>query len=291
MIQSQFSDLRSEYQRKICAGILGHRPGSTIYSNADNSNPTSVDLAARVALKMGHPVTLNPPSGQGAGASFTSYTMQFLEAAFTRLGHIRPGSWTFSTSQQRSGISGFEQYEHIAELVSVLEEHKNLKAALGGDYVITPDITVSRQPLNDAQINAGADPPLVEADENIAKYTPLRSANRSTARKILHASISCKWTIRSDRAQNSRTEALNLLRNRKGKTPHISVVMFEPLPARIASIAMGTGDIDCTYHGALHELLEAAKEGGHHDALDLLKTLVDGRRLRDISDLPFDLAL
>lgn len=31
-----------------------------------------------------------------------------------------------------------------------------------------------------------------------------------------HASISAKFTMRSDRAQNSRTEALNLIRNRKG---------------------------------------------------------------------------
>ena len=76
---------------------------------------------------------------------------------------------------------------------------------------------------------------------------------------MLHASISCKWTIRSDRSQNSRTEALNLIRNRKGRVPHIAVVLFEPLPSRIASIAMGTGDIDCTYHGALYERLSGGR--------------------------------
>ena len=41
---------------------------------------------------------------------------------------------------------------------------------------------------------------------------------------ILHASVSAKYTMRSDRAQNSRTEALNLIRNRKGHLPHIVVV-------------------------------------------------------------------
>jgi hypothetical protein len=54
--------------------------------------------------------------------------------------------------------------------------------------------------------------------------------------------LSSKWTIRLDRSQNSRTEALNLIRNRKCPLPHI-VVVTEPLPSRIASIAMGTGDI------------------------------------------------
>ena len=59
--------------------------------------------------------------------------------------------------------------------------------------------------------------------------------------------------MRSDRAQNSRTEALNLIRNRKGNLPHIVVVTGEPMPARIASLALGTGDIDCVYEkGAVY---------------------------------------
>ncbi|MBO9364254.1 MAG: restriction endonuclease, partial [Roseiflexus sp.] len=64
---------------------------------------------------------------------------------------------------------------------------------------------------------------------------------------MLHASISRKWTIRSDRSQNIRTEAMNLIRNRKGHTPHIVAVTAEPLPTRIASLALGTGDLDCVY--------------------------------------------
>jgi hypothetical protein len=107
----------------------------------------------------------------------------------------------------------------------------------------------------------------------------------------LHASISCKWTIRSDRSQNARTEGLNLIRNRKGHTPHIAVITGEPMPTRIASLAMGTGDIDCVYHFALHELVEAVKEVSSEAAIETLDMLIDGRRLRDIADLPFDLAI
>src|SRR5574341_777118 len=104
-------------------------------------------------------------------------------------------------------------------------------------------------------------------------------------------SISCKWTIRSDRSQNARTEGLNLIRNRKGHTPHIAVITGEPMPTRIASLAMGTGDIDCVYHFALHELVEAVRESNNEAALETLEMLIDGRRLRDIADLPFDLAI
>lgn len=120
------------------------------------------------------------------------------------------------------------------------------------------------------------------------RYTPLRE--RVNKISILHASISCKWTIRSDRAQNTRTEALNLIRNRKGKVPFVAAVTFEPMPTRIASIALGTGDLDCTYHGCLQELLEAVEEIRNQGQKDMLHTLVDGRRLRDISDLALDLA-
>ncbi len=106
---------------------------------------------------------------------------------------------------------------------------------------------------------------------------------------ILHASISCKWTLRSDRAQNARSEGLNLVRNRKGRLPHIVVITGEPTPNRIASIALGTGDIDQVYHFALYELLDTVKELGMNDAEDSINTMIQGKRLRDISDLPLDL--
>ena len=107
----------------------------------------------------------------------------------------------------------------------------------------------------------------------------------------MHAVISCKWTLRSDRAQNARSEALNIIRNRKGRTPHIVVVTGEPTPSRLASLALGTGDIDTIYHFALYELISAINNSGNSEAQNILETLISGERLRDISDLPFDMAI
>jgi hypothetical protein len=132
---------------------------------------------------------------------------------------------------------------------------------------------------------------LFDKNETVASLSPFREANQKRLHPILHASISCKWTIRSDRSQNTRTEALNLIRNRKGNLPHIVAVTAEPLPTRIAALALGTGDLDCVYHFALPELLQAIKTIDNEDQLDILTSMVDGRRLRDISDLPFDLAV
>jgi hypothetical protein len=81
------------------------------------------------------------------------------------------------------------------------------------------------------------------------------------------------------------------MRNRKGHLPHIVVVTSEPLPSRLASIALGTGDIDMIYHFALPELIESVHEIDSPDSLEMMRIMLEGKRLRDISDLPLDLAV
>lgn len=82
-----------------------------------------------------------------------------------------------------------------------------------------------------------------------------------------------------------------MIRIRKGHLPHIVVVTAAPMPGRLASLALGTGDIDCMYHFALYELIRAVQEVGSEDAVEMLETLVQGKRLKDISDLPLDLVV
>ena len=156
---------------------------------------------------------------------------------------------------------------------------------MGNDYMVAPDVVVYRETEPDETINAHQQ----IVDATVSGLADIRKACGGLP--ILHASISAKWTMRSDRAQNSRTEALGLIRNRKGHLPHIVVVTGEPLPARIASLALGTGDIDCVYHFALNELVEAVHDTGAEDSIELLNILITGKRLKDISDLPLDLAV
>ena len=49
--------------------------------------------------------------------------------------------------------------------------------------------------------------------------------------------------------------------------------------------------MDCVYHFALPELLEAVEECGSDDGKEMMAIMVEGKRLRDISDLPLDLAV
>ena len=181
--------------------------------------------------------------------------------------------------------SDFDQYKDLSDIESELNRNKNLASIFGKDYIVKPDIVISREPVSDEEINKKE--LLIDSKDKIATLTPLRKSNDGN--QIMHASISCKWTLRSDRAQNIRTEALNLIKNRKGKLPHIAAVTAEPTLTRIASLALGTGDIDCVYHFALYELIQTVNDINDESQIDMLKMLIEGRRLRDISDLPFDL--
>lgn len=276
--------LRNNYHRDLCKKIILVRNG--IPNFGDGGSKTSVTISVKITDRLNYPLAKKAPPGQTAGILFEQITKDFLENSFKLLNHLRPGKWLFAVNQS---ISNFEQYEHVANLQRMLQEKTEIAAALGGDYLVTPDITVGRFPATDSEINQSTR--VVGVGDPISQYTPLRSSNRPNSNLILHATISCKWTMRSDSAQNIRTEALNLIRNRKGNTPHIVAVTAEPLPTRIASLALGTGDLDCVYHFALPELQEAVQEVGGEDQLEMLTGMINGRRLRDISDLPFDLSI
>lgn len=263
-----------------------------VVSNADTSSRGSKSIAKRIVeiLVDEHHHTANVVdkiSGQTLGKQFELLTMEFLQETFPYLQNLRPGQWSILQlgNNNRLKTSDFEQYEHLAYLSALTAENAQLAAALGNDYLVAPDVVIYRNLCEDEEINREQ----YIVDDNTGKMADIRKVNGG--KPLLHASVSAKFTMRSDRAQNSRTEALNLIRNRKGHLPHIVVVTAEPMPNRLASLALGTGDIDCVYHFALYELICAVKEVGSEDAIETLETLVQGKRLKDISDLPLDLAV
>lgn len=293
---------RKIFHRNLLNTILS-QDANGVPSNADKSNNLSVALAQGIRKRIVEEIQEGTcqeeqscylsgrvkVKGQVSGKLFEQETMFFLESTFPKMQHIRPGKWHVLQLGNKNQIktSDFAQYEHLAYLSELTKANAQLAAVLGNDYMVAPDVIIYRDLYDDDEINE------VEklVDDRTALAADLRKSNGG--KPVLHASVSAKWTMRSDRAQNSRTEALNLIRNRKGCLPHIVVVTGEPTPSRLASLAMGTGDVDCVYHFALYELMETVSNMGDKadDAKALLNTLIEGKRLKDISDLPLDLSV
>lgn len=278
-------EARKKYHKHLLeSGVLTiDRRG--IPSNADSSSRLSITIAQGIANQL-LAQTHDKALGQTSGAKFEQLNMQFLMETFPALQNLRPGKWHIVKLGNRSAIktSSFAQYEHLDYLSQLTENDAKLAASMGNDYMVAPDVVIYRDTVSDEEINASQ----IVVDNSVCKMADIRAKNGGLP--VLHASISAKWTMRSDRAQNSRTEALGLIRNRKGHLPHIVVVTGEPLPSRLASLALGTGDIDCMYHFALYELIEAVRATGAEDSIEMLNVLIEGKRIKDISDLPLDLA-
>ena len=283
--KAYFKTARSKFHKNLIADVLTI-DSKGIPSNADSSQNSSKKIAQSIAEQLNARID-EKSAGQTLGDQFEKHVEAFLQDTFLRLSHLRPGKFNIKqvSSRKAESIYKFSQYEHLSYLAKATKENPQLAASLGNDYTISPDIVITREREYDTWINRTD----TLVDKPISVDSDIRKLKHES--EILHASVSTKWTIRSDRAQNSRSEALNLIRNRKGKLPHIVVVTGEPSPSRLASLALGTGDIDCVYHFALYELIIAVKTLDNDEATQMLNIMIEGRRLKDISDLPLDLAV
>ena len=285
-MKALIAEARKNYHKSLLENGVLTVDTKGIPSNADSSSKLSIAIARGIANQL-MAETHDKAVGQTSGAKFEQLNMQFLMETFPNLQKLRPGKWHIVKLGNRNAIktSSFAQYEHLDYLSKLTESDAKLAASIGNDYMVAPDVVIYRDTVNDKEINS----PQIIVDDTVCKMADIRAQNEGLP--ILHASVSAKWTMRSDRAQNSRTEALGLIRNRKGHLPHIVVVTGEPLPSRLASLALGTGDIDCMYHFALYELIRAVEATGAEDSIEMLNVLIDGKRIKDISDLPLDLAI
>ena len=147
-------------------------------------------------------------------------------------------------------ITQFDQYAHLSKVAELVRANPELRITVGMDYLIKPDVTVA---LGEVKTASGLPP--------------------------LHAAISCKWTIRSDRVQNIRHECLQMIRHRRGRQPHLVTVTAEPLPSRLASIARGTGEVDAVYHVAFDAVNASVTENANAEQQEAWREVVGQRRL------------
>jgi hypothetical protein len=173
--------------------------------------------------------------------------------------------WKQLTSHARKGASGpaLARIESlIGDVESVIDgeaEHlANLLAQVGDESLLGLDLTVSR----------ATEPP---------------------ARPQLAVGLSLKWSLRTDRAQDCRSQGAKMSALRRGRMPHFGVLTMEPRPYMLNLLGGGSGDVDCVYHldlPALTAAVETVYVGPRRTAnRDLFRRLVEQRRIRDYDEL------
>lgn len=233
--------------------LFGYRKGKPNIS--DKSSSASVGIARSLFEQIGV-VRVSEEPGQTLGSLFEEAVRQVLRDEMP--------TWDPDLLYEIGSetITAFIQYAHLARLAEVIADADPqgvIRSEMGTDYLIKPDVTVGLQ---------------------VGDGLP-----------FLHAAVSCKWTIRSDRVQNIRHEGVVLTRHRRGRQPHVVTVTAEPLPSRLAAIARGTGEVDCVYHAALTELHAAVVGEGVSSEIDAIDELIGQDRLRPLSALAEVLAL
>jgi hypothetical protein len=239
------------------AQLIGVRRVGGLPTIADGSSRASVEISQNILEVLG--LQHNPaPEGQAAGALMETLVANDIRSEL----NARDPSRRWLVDRPGRTLSSYSQYEHLGLLQRIIEQDasKVLGIAIGREYEVAPDVTVAVDVAESAEGGPGTLPG-----------------------PLLHASISCKLTIRSDRVQNIRQESAILIRHRRGRLPHIVAVTLEPLPSRLASIARGTGDVDAVYHPALDEL--AAAVAPFPAQREIMDELVGQKRLLSYAGL------
>ncbi len=236
------------FARALLGWRAPSRTGVSMPNTSDAASRQSVTIASHILALLDVPETSVAPDNPAT--PFEEGVRAYLEESLPV--ELAGRQWVIDRDRR---VIDFAQYAHLARVQEIIDRDvtRTLAAELGRDYVIKPDVTVGIQT-----------PDVL----------------------MLHASVSCKWTIRSDRVQNIRHEAVILTRHRRGRQPHIVAVTAEPLPTRLASIARGTGEIDAVYHVAFEELSEAVHTVGTVEQKATLSELSGQGRLYDFNVLP-----
>lgn len=228
------------------------KAGRLVPNCADSDNEQSISLASAILTDLG--LSDGPTAGipKKPGPELERAVRDHLK---TSLAHKDPSrDWLLD---HKKIVTDFSQYSHLRRVDQLVKDNPALRVTIGRDYLIRPDVTVG---LNSPEAMGTEDP-------------------------FLHAAISCKWTIRSDRVQNIRHEFLQMIRHRRGRQPHLVTVTAEPLPSRIAAIARGTGEVDAVYHIAFDALGRAVEAIGNRQQQDVWNECVGQRRLLPYRDL------
>ncbi|WP_346777476.1 NgoMIV family type II restriction endonuclease [Rhodococcus sp. HNM0563] len=269
----------------FAAELCGYRPTNGNPSTSDNNDKGSIELGHALFEALGVPK--GTPGVEDIGSAME-------QKVADHLSKVRPD---LVVAQSRSAIE-FEQYKHLNVFKTFTKNYKGPAGELDkilAELPESPELKPVRTRLLKAKTASERDHELVtQLQEMMPEESFLKIdvalAPPEPADRLLVA-LSSKWSLRTDRAQDCVSQGSKLVSLRRGHMPHYAVVTMEPRPAMLKYLAYGSGAVDCVYHLALPELLEAT------DAIDrkrgpkgwsprkVLLRMVAQRRVRPYEDL------
>lgn len=240
-----------------------------IAATSVGDEPTGAQLSKKVASDLQSRVAATESSATVLPEQRLNVFDQYLHVGVLR--DVKPGrsrdfdaAWKKLTAHARKQ-SRPEDHSRVESLIAAVEavmdhEADNLRLLLdqlGDESLLGLDVTVSRP--------------------------------SSRATSVLEVALSLKWSLRTDRAQDCRSQGAKLAALRRGRMPHFGVVTMEPRPYYLNLVAGGSGDVDCAYVLDLPSLAQAVDlvytTRPRLKGRDLFHRLVDQGRIRDYDDL------
>lgn len=265
-------------------------------NTSDASDTFSVELGGALFRALG--VEADVRGGEPTGAPFSRKIAAALKSELQARG-------SGLTVEPERALNAFEQFRHVGALRDMRpepsREYERAWRALGR-FVRTrlsnPRDLARFDHLADAVGAATANETetrrlLLEeiGEESLLKLDVTASQQRPGPRTpTLEIGLSLKWSLRTDRAQDCRSQGAKMAALRRGRMPHFAVVTMEPRPYMLNLLGGGSGEVDCVYHLDLPALTAAIEEtcAGNprrRATLETFKRLVAQRRLRDWDEL------
>lgn len=219
--------MTANFAQKLLGWVWNKGKKTFVPNSADTDSEQSLALAGEILNQLEVPAGVPTAVPSSPGPALESLVESDLAESLAR--HRPERGWVINRGRV---VTTFLQYRHLDEVDTLVKRDPALAITIGRDYLIRPDVTVG----------------VADLDRELP---------------FLHAAISCKWTIRSDRVQNIRHEFNQLIRHRRGRLPHLVTVTAEPLPSRLQAIARGTGEVDAVYHIAYDALAAAVEKVGN----------------------------
>ncbi len=283
------------FARDLC-GYRDHGKPNT--SDASDAEGGSVALGRALFEALG--VASDASGSNETGLPFAERVTADLMARL-----VNQGS-TYEVVPERP-LNAFQQYRHVGALADIeiepsrdyMRAWAKLRTAVERNIAGPPRTTQRLAQLSDAvedavqaEVTKRRSAMYEVGSESLLKLDVTVTDPRGGRLPQLEVALSLKWTLRTDRAQDCRSQGAKLSALRRGRMPHFAALTMEPRPYMLNLLCGGSGDVDCVYHLHLPALTQAISSlygpmnnKNSRRTIDTFERLVEQRRLRDYDEL------